>query len=206
MRGAGHAGGGAWQLAAPVGQARQVGPLRPADGPTYSPARTQRRRHCASTAWAVQLPGGDILCPSSTEHQGWQVHVERTPDLGKTWQATPPLNDGQEIAAIQPSILVHGAGRLQAVGRTRQGKVFETWSQDGGRTWGRLSLTALPNPNSGTGAVTLADGRHLIVYNHTARGRSPLNVAVSSDGKAWKAAVVLEESGRGAGGRAGQFS
>ena len=141
----------------------------------------------------VQLPGGDILCPSSTEHQGWQVHFERTPDLGKTWQATPPLNDGKGIAAIQPSILVHGADRLQAVGRTRQGKVFETWSPDGGRTWGKLSRTALPNPNSGTDAVTLADGRHLLVYNHTARGRSPLNVAVSSDGKAWKAAVVLED-------------
>ena len=140
----------------------------------------------------MQLPGGDILCPSSTEHQGWQVHFERTPDLGKTWQATPPLNDGKEIAAIQPSILMHGAERLQAVGRTRQGKVFETWSPDGGLTWGRLSLTALPNPNAGTDAVTLADGRHLLVYNHTARGRSPLNVAVSSDGKAWKAAVVLE--------------
>ena len=61
-----------------------------------------------------------------------------------------------------------------------------------GRTWGKLSLTALPNPNSGTDAVTLADGRHLIVYNHTGRGRSPLNVAVSSDGKTWKAALVLE--------------
>src|SRR5262249_47648968 len=90
------------------------------------------------------------------------------------------------------SILVHGADRLQAVGRTRQGKVFETWSQDGGRTWGPLSLTALPNPNSGIDAVTLADGRHLIVYNHTARGRSPLNVAVSDDGKTWQAAAVLE--------------
>ncbi|HEY3964296.1 MAG TPA: exo-alpha-sialidase, partial [Planctomycetaceae bacterium] len=33
---------------------------------------------------------------------------------------------------------------------------------------------------------------HLLVYNHTVRGRSPLNVAVSSDGNEWKAALVLE--------------
>ena len=46
-----------------------------------------------------------------------------------------------------------------------------------------VSLTALPNPNSGTDAVTLRDGRHLLVYNHTPQGRSPLNVAVSRDGK-----------------------
>jgi predicted neuraminidase len=55
-----------------------------------------------------------------------------------------------------------------------------------------MALAGLPNPNSGIDAVTLADGRHLLVYNHTARGRTPLNVAVSADGKAWQAAAVLE--------------
>jgi predicted neuraminidase len=40
--------------------------------------------------------------------------------------------------------------------------------------------------------VTLKDGRQLLVYNHTPDGRSPLNVAVSNDGKIWKAALVLE--------------
>jgi predicted neuraminidase len=55
-----------------------------------------------------------------------------------------------------------------------------------------MALTTLPNPNSGIDAVTLADGRHLIVYNHTTEGRSPLNVAVSRDGKLWEAALILE--------------
>ena len=55
-----------------------------------------------------------------------------------------------------------------------------------------MSLIALPNPSAGTDAITLADGRHLIVYNHTPKGRTPLNVAVSSDGKLWAAALVLE--------------
>jgi predicted neuraminidase len=42
--------------------------------------------------------------------------------------------------------------------------------------------------------VTLRDGRQLIVYNHTTEGRSPLNVAVSRDGKSWHAALVLESN------------
>jgi predicted neuraminidase len=142
---------------------------------------------------AVSLANGELLCPSSTEDQGWRVHFERTPDLGQTWEKIGPVNDGRQIGAIQPSILFHPGGRLQALGRTTKGKVFEVWSQDGGRTWGPLSLTALPNPNAGTDAVTLRDGRHLLVYNHTARGRSPLNVAVSVDGRQWQAALVLEE-------------
>src|SRR5208337_1281234 len=151
----------------------------------------------------VQLANGDILCPSSTEGDGgWRVHFERTSDLGKTWQATPPVNDGKAIGAIQPSILFQPGGRLEAVGRTRQGKIFQIWSDDGGRHWGTMTLTALPNPDSGIDAVTLKDGRQLLVYNHNTRdqtenkGRSPLNVAVSEDGTNWWAAVVLEDDPR----------
>ncbi len=88
---------------------------------------------------------------------------------------------------------MHTDGRLQAVGRTRLGKLFEVWSEDQGRTWGPLSLLPLPNPNSGIDAVMLRDGRSLLVYNHTTNGRSPLNVAVSRDGKVWDAALVLED-------------
>ena len=140
----------------------------------------------------VQLSNGDILCPSSTEDKGWRVHFERTSDLGKTWQRTGPVNDGREFGAIQPSILVHDGLRLQALGRSRQRRIFQIWSEDAGRSWGPMSATVLPNPNSGIDAVTLADGRQLLVYNHTTRGRSPLNVSVSTDGLQWQAALVLE--------------
>src|SRR5207244_4523142 len=91
-----------------------------------------------------------------------------------------------------PRIIVRPGGTLQAIGRTRSQRIFETWSTDGGRTWSALALTSLPNPNSGIDAVTLGDGRHLSVYNHTTEGRSPLNVAVSRDGTTWAAALVLE--------------
>jgi predicted neuraminidase len=147
----------------------------------------------------VRLSDGALVAPSSTESperpSTWRVHFERTTDGGLTWTTVAPPDpaDGTEIHAIQPSILVHPGGRLQALGRTRSQRIFETWSNDGGRTWTPISLTQLPNPNAGIDAVTLRDGRHLIVYNHTTRGRSPLNVAISDDGKTWKAALVLEQ-------------
>jgi len=37
------------------------------------------------------------------------------------------------------------------------------------------------------------DRRHLLVYNHTAKGRTPLNVAISNDGEEWEGVVVLEK-------------
>jgi predicted neuraminidase len=145
----------------------------------------------------VQLSNGEILCPSSTEHDGWRVHFERTDERRRSWSRTEPVNDGKQIGAIQPSILFRGGDRggdkLLAVGRTRQKRLFQITSDDGGKTWSPMTLTALPNPNSGIDAVTLRDGRQLLVYNHTERGRSPLNIAVSNDGKSWQAALVLED-------------
>jgi predicted neuraminidase len=144
----------------------------------------------------VQLADGDILSPSSSEHHGWRVHFERSNDGGKTWTATAPLNNPEKIRAIQPSILQYGNGRLQAVGRTRSSGIFQIWSEDNGHTWGELTTTGLPNPSAGTDAVTLADGRQLLVYNHNPnyKGRSPLNLALSTDGQHWQAALVLEDA------------
>ena len=55
-----------------------------------------------------------------------------------------------------------------------------------------MRRTSLPNPNAGADGTVLADGRALLVYNHTRNGRSPLNVSVSSNGKEWEGALVLE--------------
>ena len=144
----------------------------------------------------VQLANGDLLCPTSSEspekQSRWRVHFERSTDLGQTWTKTAPINDGVTIAAIQPSILFLGGDKLLALGRTRQGNLFQAPSDDGGKTWGPTTLTPLPNPNSGTDAVTLKDGRHLLIYNHTRKGRSPLNLAMSTDCETWEAALVLE--------------
>ena len=105
-------------------------------------------------------------------------------DGGSTWSGSrPPARPGAPIDAIQPSILLHAGGRLQALGRTRGG-ACSRHRRRRGQTWTPVALTSLPNQNAGTDAVTLRDGRHLIVYNHT-QGRSPLNVAVSRDGVKW---------------------
>ncbi len=145
----------------------------------------------------VQLADGTILSPTSDETDEkpskWRVYFERSTDGGGTWAKTPFLNDGLTVGAIQPSVLFLGGDKLQAVGRTRQGKVFTVSSENSGKSWGEMSLLPLANPSSGTDAVTLKDGRHLIVYNPVARGRTPLNVALSRDGRDWQDVVTLED-------------
>ena len=151
----------------------------------------------------VLLSDGAWLSPSSTEDSptGWRAHVERSEDAGRTWMFIGPIDKGPlSLEAIQGSILFHPGGLLQMAGRTRSGVVASTWSPDGGRTWSPLEALGLPNPNAGTDAVTLQDGRHLIVYNDAAplpgsrNGRRyPLVVALSPDGVTWTKTAVLED-------------
>ena len=150
----------------------------------------------------VLLANGDWLSPSSVEKpgEGWAIHFERSRDRGHRWQATAPVASPMHIDAIQPSILFHRDGALQAVARTRQGALASTWSRDDGASWSPLAAIDLPNPNSGTDAVTLKDGRHLLVYNHSAHNpdspgkgsRWPLNIALSDDGVHWRNVLTLE--------------
>lgn len=149
----------------------------------------------------VELADGSWLSPTSTESltDGWQVHFERSRDQGATWEIIGPVQKGPGFDAIQPSLLFYEDGKMQALCRSKQGVVVQTWSEDQGRTWSALTATDLPNPNSGTDAVTLADGRQLMVYNPTAHrpleakgDRWPLAIAVSIDGLSWQREVTLE--------------
>lgn len=163
---------------------------------------------------------GTLVCPSSREGNGWQVKFELSPDGGHTWQMAsavptpPPSATGAEpnsedsvtagLQAIQPALLLHKNGTIQALCRSKNRAILSTTSNDNGKTWTMLSPTKLPNNNSGLDATTLVDGRQLLVYNHVlppegiSRGeRSPLNVAVSADGIVWRAALVLENDHTG---------
>lgn len=139
----------------------------------------------------VLLGNGELLCPSSTENDGWRVHMEITSDYGQTWERTSALND-KNTRVIQPTILTHPDGKIQMLCRSTIAQILTSWSADNGRTWSEMESSGLPNPNSGIDAVTLKDGRQLLIYNHIAKGRNMLNVSVSDDGRIWKAAVLLE--------------
>jgi predicted neuraminidase len=149
----------------------------------------------------LDLGDGAWLCPSSTEHAEWRVHLERCEDGGAAWRLIGPLCDEGVLGAIQPSIVRYPSGRMQLLCRSRAGCVAEAWSADGGEGWTSLTAGPLPNPCSGTDAVSLRDGRVLLVYNHARLGagglwgpRSPLNVALTEDGHLWQAAGVLEDA------------
>jgi predicted neuraminidase len=145
----------------------------------------------------IRLRDGTVVSPSSTESGDsppkWRIHFERSTDGGRTWSRVSPASapGGRAIDAIQPTILLVGDS-LEALVRSQAGRIFTTWSADSGKSWSPLGATSLPNPNAGIDAVTLRDGRHVLVYNHTTQGRTPLDVAISTDGHTWHRPLALE--------------
>ena len=144
-------------------------PIRSCSGqslPRFTPPANRRHRHCGAGPRLTADGRYPLTCSM---------------ELG--------LSSDAAFRPVRP----RPSSRLQDGHSTRFEHVFETWSSDSGRSWSPVTLTSLPNPSAGTDAVTLRDGRHLIVYNHTPKGRTPLNVALSPDGKTWEPSVVLED-------------
>lgn len=141
-----------------------------------------------------------LLCASSTEHDGWKVHVELTSDWGNSWKKTDIPASSEEMQAIQPTILKHEQGKLQMLCRSRNNVILQTWSTDNGLTWSPLQPASLPNPNSGIDAVSVNPNSHWLLYNPTKTpegewggDRYPLVLAHSKDGISWENKIVLED-------------
>lgn len=144
----------------------------------------------------IQKDDGTILAGTSVEsHRAWASWLDRSTDDGKTWKRFGPIEvPGHPYGIIQPTLFFTRDGVLTALCRSRGlGVICQAESKDGGETWGPARKTDLPNPGSGIDVVKLNSGDLILIYNHTKLGRSPLNLARSTDdGKTWKTVKTLE--------------
>lgn len=151
-------------------------------------------------------PNGTIVSGSSIEsYHAWAAWIERSTDNGRTWvkhgpivapHVAAPANADGTNGIIQPVILSMGQGRLRLYARSTQnvGHIVTATSTNDGISWSPTRLLELPNPNSGIDAVRLRDGRVVMVYNDTPSGRTPLNLAVSTDGEHFRNFASLESA------------
>lgn len=180
-------------------------------GKTWSKREMLPKGYIGPVKNKPELVNGRLLCPSSQEGKWWTFHIEIFDTKTKQWKFVGPMeadsavltDDGKmhPIKCIQPSILKLKDGRLKVLMRTHNGKFATSYSSDGGDTWTKVTLTDIPNNQSGTDAVTLKDGRHALIYNDfetlvgTKKGpRTPLCVAISDDGEHFSNYVTLEDS------------
>ena len=170
------------------------------------------------------LEDGTIVSGSSVEAYGtWAVWIERSTDNGKTWAKIGPITISREadaaatpaadppkdapgwaaykgprkyVGIIQPSVISLGGKhlRLYARSRTLASKVVVADSMDNGVTWTQGRYIDVPQNNSGLDVVRLKDGREVMIFNNTTVGRTPLNLAVSTDGEHFRVFATLEDT------------
>ena len=147
----------------------------------------------------IQLTNGDMICGSSVEaYNVWSCWTEISSDEGRTWRIGGPITvPDKPLGVIQPTLWEYEPGKLKMLMRSTKeiGHIVESYSEDGGFTWSPgKPIESLPNPNSGIDAVKMQNGIIALVYNHTYKGRTPLNIAFSIDnGKNWGKPFVLED-------------
>ena len=181
-------------------------------GKTWSKRQPLQKDYLGPVKNKPVLSKSRLIAPTSIENNGWRLYFEYSDDMGKTWKRTDFVEadsiivDGKKKLkdlAIQPSIIFLGDGRLAAVARTRSEHVGITYSSDNGETWSKLKLISLPNNNSGLDAVTLSNGKHVMICNEkpiphgikNGKGlRTPLSLMISDDGENWKHWMTLENS------------
>ena len=147
------------------------------------------------------LPNGVIVSGTSVEsYRSWSAWIERSTDNAETWTRIGPIAAPENLSAagtygiIQPSVvrLKNGSLRLYARSTEQIARICVSDSTDEGLHWSPVHALVLPNPNSGIDAVSLRDGRVVLIFNNTPKGRSPLNLAVSKDGEHFRLFHTLE--------------
>src|SRR5262249_6936989 len=133
---------------------------------------------------------------SVESHRAWACWMEKSTDDGLTWRRYGPITvPGHPYGIIQPTLFEKNDQSLVALMRSRSlRRICQAESNDGGETWTAARATDLPHPGSGIDLVRIKAGDVYLVYNHTERARSPLNLGLSTDqGKSWKMVKTLED-------------
>jgi len=131
------------------------------------------------------VPDAAFLAANSRQPDGPDVEV-------KTKLYTPAK---ETVGIIQPTVVQMEGQHLRFFARShsRSARIAVADSFDEGKTWTQARFIPLPNPNSGIDAVRLKDGRMVLIYNHSANARTPLNLAVSRDGEHFQIFKTLED-------------
>ena len=105
----------------------------------------------------------------------------------KTWSESNRVRS--RLGNLQAAVAQLDDGRLIAYCRRggdyepgNDGFVVRTDSTDGGRTWSEGRETEFPNPNAAVEFIRLRNGHLALIYNDSMNDRTPLTIAISTDG------------------------
>jgi predicted neuraminidase len=143
----------------------------------------------------IVLSDGDYLLPiyHETGFDTEKVGADSTSLFLRFNPTTKRFSESTRISSrvgnIQPAAvqindkdLICYCRRGGGYGPTTDGYLVRSESHDGGRTWSEGRDSAFPNPNAAVDFLKLKNGHLLLVFNDSMDDRTPLTVAISTDG------------------------
>src|SRR5690606_7519152 len=112
----------------------------------------------------IKLTTGELVLP--LHH--FKTHVAsalRSSDGGETWQKMGEVSPEVSRGAAEPCIAEIQTDRLRMVVRSRDGKLWNTTSDDRGETWAELTETGLEAAASSHSLFRMRDGRLVLTHN-----------------------------------------
>jgi predicted neuraminidase len=147
----------------------------------------------------IVLHDGDYLLPvyhetgDDTESVGpestsrflrFDARTRRWAETGRIRSRGGNIQPG--VVEIAPNHLIAYCRRGGDYKPTTRGWIVRAESRDGGATWTAGEDSSFPNPNAAIEFLRLRNGHLLLIFNDTMSGRTPLTVALSTDGdRSW---------------------
>jgi sialidase-1 len=171
--------------------------------------------HVMNNARVVQLRSGRLLVPVSTAPQvgtkndNFKTVVYLSDDDGRTWRRGTALLSAPKRGAMEPGLIECKDGRVLQIIRTQTGRIWHSYSRDGGDSWAEATPWTIEAPEApATLARVPATADWLLVWNpivvwtnpeKTVLGanhggpRTPLAAMISHDeGQTWSPRKPIE--------------
>lgn len=153
------------------------------EGESWSGTRTIREElGMVARCKPIILDDGEIIM--GFEHKSGFSHFMISADNGGNWIWTGPV---EGVPNEHPTLIQRSNGDILAMLRPSFfRRIARSISHDRGRNWEPAVNTDLPNPGAAIDMVKLSDGRVVLAFNDSWRGRNPLTLALSEDeGETW---------------------
>lgn len=153
---------------------------------------------------AIQLRGGRVLMPVffTTDYRvdpHIRSRIYYSDDEGASWKPSETILDlpQSKAGAQEPGVIELNDGRVMVWVRTDLGRIYRAYSRDKGKTFSELQpIAGVESPRSPqTMKRHPKTGDLVLVWNNSAKERTPLSTAVSRDeGLTWTHRKVLDET------------
>ncbi|MGD9562416.1 MAG: sialidase family protein [Pyrinomonadaceae bacterium] len=149
-----------------------------------------------------QLRDGRIVYPFcflTKVRSQFAVSAMLSDDDGKTWFRSPSTlttsGGGFESGASEPTAVELPDGRIWMLIRAQTGFLWESFSDDRGKTWSSAKETILPSSNAPATAFRLRDGQIAVAWNnhvHSNYARQSLVVGMTKDARSFSGLRELD--------------